>query len=126
MIVVPSVESAGLSKWTLMKLYEAEGKPAYRIPKEDRKLLNGLDLKAVQHGIISIDGNPTKHYQLTELFALFDRGATRIESLDKLEYPWSTGIRGTSRFPARPLSVGLGGGGETGEVRKLRQVVISN
>lgn len=89
-IVVPSVESAGLSKWTLMKLYEAEGKPAYRIPKEDRKLLNGLDLKAVQHGIIPIDGNPTKHYQLTELFALFDRGATRIESLDKLEYPWST------------------------------------
>ena len=28
-----------------------------------------------------------KHYQLTELFALFDWGATRIESLDKLEYP---------------------------------------
>jgi SAM-dependent methyltransferase len=89
-IVVPSVESAGLSKWTLMKLYKSEGKPAYRIPKSDKALLNGLDLKAIRDGIIPIDGNPTKHYQLTELFRLFDHGPTRVESLDKLEYPWTT------------------------------------
>lgn len=89
-IVIPSVESAGLSKWTLMKLYESEGTPVRRIPKADKQLLNGMDQKAIREGIIPIDGNPTKHYQLTELFALFDQGATRVESLDKLEYAWST------------------------------------
>ena len=62
-----------------------------------------LNSKGLEHGIVHIDGVPTKHYLREELEAsLADRGF-KVLDIDKLEYPWTTEFDAPPRWMKAPF-----------------------
>lgn len=98
-IVVPSYESASLSFGELLKLYKQEGKKIKQIPKTEIDPKH-YGLEFVKDGIAFIEGHPTKHYLLQELYTLFNTKTTSIESIEKIEFDW------TSEFSDPPKGLG--------------------
>jgi SAM-dependent methyltransferase len=90
LFVLPSLESASLAAWRLVSWYDREGVDLGDIPRENLMHLNGTKQKQVTDGIVMIDGVPTKHYLISELYHIFNTGNFILQKLDRLEYGWDT------------------------------------
>lgn len=84
-LVVPALGSALLATLRQVQLNQRRGMdPA----KAERLALP--DGPAWAHGIVPIDGVPTKHFMAEELEALLVERGFVVDELEKLEYDWST------------------------------------
>ena len=88
-IVVPSYESASLSFAELLKLYKKDGKKIKQIPKNEIDPKQ-FTLSNVKEGIAFIEGHPTKHYLIQELYTLFNTKHSSIEAVEKIEFDWKS------------------------------------
>lgn len=90
MFVLPSLESASLSVLSLINWYKKEGTELASIPKDELALISQQNSKQVREGVLNIDGVATKHYLVSELYAIFNSGNFVMQKLDRLEYGWDT------------------------------------
>jgi SAM-dependent methyltransferase len=90
LFVLPSLESASLATWRLISWYDREGIDLTDIPKDELSHMYVNSQKQILDGIVMIDSVPTKHYLITELYALFNSGDFILQKLDRLEYGWET------------------------------------
>lgn len=90
LFVLPSLESASLAAWRLVSWYDKEGIDLGDIPRKELSHLNVNHQKQITEGIVMIDKVPTKHYLISELYALFNSGDFVLQKLDRLEYGWDT------------------------------------
>ncbi len=102
LFVLPSLESASLSAWNLISWYDKEGVDLPNIPKDDLDLLSANNQKHVMDGVVMIDGVPTKHYLVSELYALFNSGNFVLQKLDRLEYGWDTEFQSPPKWLQAP------------------------
>ncbi len=89
LIVLPSLDSALFSSWTLMNAYRQEGVKPAEIPASEFHYFKGNKRDIIQ-GIVHIDGVPTKHYSAMEIEVIFREAGFRVTKLEKLEYDWNT------------------------------------
>ncbi len=89
LIVLPSLDSALFSSWTLIDLYRREGVKPQDIPSHEFHYFKG-NMRDILQGIVHIDGVPTKHYMESELQVIFREAGFIITKVDKVEYDWST------------------------------------
>ena len=90
LFVLPSMESASLSSWRLISWYDREGTDLGDIPRKELSHLYVDSKKQILEGIVMIDTVPTKHYLISELYAIFNSGNFVLQKLDRLEYSWNT------------------------------------
>ena len=90
LFVLPSLESASLAAWRLISWYDREGTDMGDIPKNELSHMYVNRQKQITEGIVMIDTVPTKHYLISELYALFNSGNFVLQKLDRLEYGWET------------------------------------
>ena len=90
LFVLPSLESASLSVLSLINWYKKEGTELANIPKDELALISLQNSTHVREGVLNIDGVSTKHYLVSELYALFNSGNFVMQKLDRLEYGWDT------------------------------------
>ena len=90
LFVLPSLESASLSVLSLINWYNRDGTELADIPKDELALISVQNKKHIREGILNIDDVPTKHYLVSELYALFNTGNFVMQKLDRLEYGWDT------------------------------------
>jgi SAM-dependent methyltransferase len=90
LFVLPSLESASHSAWSLINWYEKDGTPLSDIPKSELSLMSVNNHDQILQGIIMIDQHPTKHYSITELYSLFNSEKYSMLKLDRIEYNWET------------------------------------
>ncbi|MCX6291175.1 MAG: class I SAM-dependent methyltransferase [Bacteroidetes bacterium] len=102
LFVLPSLESASLAAWSLISWYEREGVDLADIPKDDLAQLHVGDHRQILDGVVMIDRVPTKHYQVAELYALFNSGNFVLQKLDRLEYGWNTEFESPPRWMQAP------------------------
>src|SRR5690606_40132385 len=57
-------------------------------------------------GVVFIDGVPTKHYLETELEVLFNGIDLSIDTIDRLEYDWSTEFDSPPTWMGEPYQIG--------------------
>ncbi len=88
-IVVPSYESCSLSFLQLLKLYGKDKIKINKIPKHEIDPAH-YHFDHVKNGMIHIEGHPTKHYLLQELYTLFNVKGFSIEAIEKVKYDWGT------------------------------------
>lgn len=100
-IVVPSYESAALSFSELLKLYKSDKIKINKIPKNELNPKH-YNLNWVKNGIVAIDGHPTKHYLLQELYTLFNTKKYSIEAIEKIEFGWDTEFASPPRHLKAP------------------------
>ena len=85
LLVVPSLNSALLTAYRHLQWNLRDGMSAKEAQQE--AALNG---KGLEHGIVHIDDVPTKHYLREEIEAMFTARGFAIETIEKIEYPWTT------------------------------------
>ncbi|MEO8590318.1 MAG: class I SAM-dependent methyltransferase [Flavobacteriales bacterium] len=85
LLVVPSLNSALLTAYRHLQWNLRDG-----MDPRNAQRAAALHGKGLEHGIVHIDGVPTKHYLKEELEALFAARGFAVESIEKLEYPWNT------------------------------------
>lgn len=85
LLVVPSLNSALLTAYRHLQWNLRDGMDAREAQREAALNGNGLE-----HGIVHIDGVPTKHYLKEELEATFSERGFKVLDIDKIEYPWTT------------------------------------
>lgn len=81
-LVVPSLESALLSKIVLKHWDLLDGTPVEKFSANSKE--NALS------GIIELDGTPTKHFLREELMFLLQNAGFEIKETEKVEYTWNT------------------------------------
>ncbi len=89
LIVVPSMESVMFSTWRLMEWYRREGIGTDDIPNTEFNYYSASKRKML-HGIIHIDGVPTKHFSELEIHVLFQEAGLAVTAIEKIEYHWNT------------------------------------
>ena len=89
LFVLPSMESASLSAWNLINWYEKDGTDLADIPNSDLAQFH-VTPQQTKQGIVSIDGLPTKHYLISELYDMFNTEKFVLQKLDRIEYGWET------------------------------------
>jgi SAM-dependent methyltransferase len=102
LFVLPSMESASLAAWRLVSWYDKEGIDLGDIPKKDLFQLNANRQKDIRDGIVMIDGVPTKHYLIQELYSIFNSGNFTLQKLDRLEYGWDTEFEAPPKWMQAP------------------------
>ena len=102
LFVLPSLESASLAAWKLISWYDKEGTDLGDIPKKELSYLNANHQKQITEGIVMIDNVPTKHYLISELYALFNSGNFVLQKLDRLEYSWKTEFESPPKWMQAP------------------------
>lgn len=85
LLVVPSLNSALLTAYRHLQWNLREGMG----PKEAQRDA-ALDGEGLEHGIVHLDGVPTKHYLREELEALLGERGFEVRDIEKIEYPWTT------------------------------------
>jgi ubiquinone/menaquinone biosynthesis C-methylase UbiE len=85
LLVVPSLNSALLTAFRHLQWNLRDG-----MEPEKAQETASLEGDGIEHGIVHIDGVPTKHYLQEELEASLHERGFAVESIDKLEYPWNT------------------------------------
>lgn len=96
-LVVPALGSALLTTYRRLQWNLRDGMPPAEAQQEAAQNDAGIE-----HGIVHIDGVPTKHYMREELEAsLADRGF-RVEAIEKLEYGWDTEFEAPPRWMKEP------------------------
>ncbi|MBK9176264.1 MAG: class I SAM-dependent methyltransferase [Flavobacteriales bacterium] len=97
LLVVPSLNSTLLTAYRHLQWNLRDGMDAREAQRA--AALNG---KGLEHGIVHIDGVPTKHYLREELEAMLtDRGFGVLE-IEKIEYPWTTEFAEPPRWMKSP------------------------
>lgn len=98
LLVVPSLNSTLLTAYRHLQWNLRDGMD----PREAQKAaaLNG---KGLEHGIVHIDGVPTKHYLKEELEALFTDRGFKVLDIDKIEYPWTTEFDAPPKWMKAPF-----------------------
>ncbi|MEZ4807989.1 MAG: class I SAM-dependent methyltransferase [Flavobacteriales bacterium] len=84
-LVVPSLNSALLTAYRHLQWNLREG-----MAPADAQREAAMEGSGLEHGIVRIDGVPTKHYLREELEVQLADRHFAIETLEKLEYPWTT------------------------------------
>jgi len=102
LFVLPSLESASLAAWSLISWYDREGTDLADIPQEDLTYLQVNRQKEILEGIVNIDGVPTKHYLVSELYSIFNSGNFVLQKLDRLEYGWDTEFQSPPKWMQAP------------------------
>ncbi len=101
LLVVPSIESVMLTnymlaQWNLRdgieptKAYSANFSPSETYSKN------------LRHGIVPIDGVPTKHYLKEELEAMMVENKMKILDMQKIEYKWDTEFAAPPKWMKTP------------------------
>lgn len=85
LLVVPSLNSALLTAYRHLQWNLRDGMSPQRAQKEA-----ALNSEGLEHGIVRIDGVPTKHYLREELEAMFTGRGFEVLAIEKIEYPWNT------------------------------------
>ncbi len=100
--VLPSFESGCLTTWNLLQWFKRDGVEINDIPRDE---IDNMDFRLadLSCGVTGIDGKPTKHYSLHELFGLFHHGNFEITTVEKLEYPWRTEFNNAPRWMQAPF-----------------------
>lgn len=98
LLVVPSLNSALLTAYRRLQWNLRDGLS----PQEAQRdaALKGRDLA---HGIVHIDGVPTKHYLPEELEASLGQRGFTLEVTEKIEYPWTTEFTAPPRWMKAPF-----------------------
>lgn len=102
LFVLPSLESASLAAWRLVSWYDKEGIDLSDIPKKDLTHLNIMRQKDIMDGMVMIDGVPTKHYLIQELYSIFNTGDFTLQKVDQLEYSWNTEFQAPPKWMQAP------------------------
>lgn len=85
LLVVPSLNSALLTAYRHLQWNLRDGMDAGEAQKAA-----ALKGGGVEHGIVQIEGVPTKHYLKEELEAMFTERGFEVLDIQKIEYPWTT------------------------------------
>lgn len=85
LLVVPSLNSALLTAYRHLQWNLRQGMSAKRAQKEA-----ALNSEGLEHGIVRIDGVPTKHYLQEELETMLAANGYEVLAIEKIEYPWNT------------------------------------
>lgn len=85
LLVVPSLNSALLTAYRHLQWNLRDGMD----PGEAQKAA-ALKGGGVEHGIVQIEGVPTKHYLKEELEAMLGEKGFEVLDIQKIEYPWTT------------------------------------
>ncbi|MCW5899789.1 MAG: class I SAM-dependent methyltransferase [Flavobacteriales bacterium] len=96
-LVVPSVESALLTTCRHVQWNRRDGMDPGKAQRAA-----AMDTPGVEHGIIHIEGAPTKHYLAEELTALLEERGLAAEVMEKLEYPWRTEFKTPPKWMKAP------------------------
>jgi SAM-dependent methyltransferase len=102
LFVLPSLESASLAAWRLVSWYDREGVELGDVPRKDLLHLNVNHQKQIHDGIVMIDGVPTKHYLIQELYSIFNNENFKLQKLDRLEYGWDTEFEAPPKWMQDP------------------------
>ncbi len=97
LLVVPSVESALLTTCRHLQWNQRDGMDPGRAQRAA-----ALGTPGIEHGIIHIDGVPTKHHLQEELDALLKERGFAVEAVEKIEYPWRTEFDAPPRWMKAP------------------------
>jgi len=97
LLVVPSLNSALLTAYRHLQWNLRNGMRPAEAQRDA-----ALDGDGLEHGIVRIDGVPTKHYLREELEAMLAERGFRVEAIEKIEYPWSTEFDGPPRWMKAP------------------------
>jgi SAM-dependent methyltransferase len=87
--VVPSLDSIMFYAWRLIEWNKLEGVKPADIPETEFSYFSGTKRDLFQ-GLIKIDGVTTKHYSHPELEVIFREAGFKIETIDRVEYEWTT------------------------------------
>jgi SAM-dependent methyltransferase len=87
--VMPSLDSILLYAWRLIEWNKKEGVEPADIPDSEFSYFTGSKRDLFQ-GLIKIDGVTTKHYSHSEIEVIFKEAGFNIETIDKVEYEWTT------------------------------------
>lgn len=97
-LVVPSLNSALLTAFRRLQWNLRDGMSPRKAQKDASQHGPG-----VEHGIVSIDGVPTKHFLAEELEASLAQRGFGITALEKLEYPWNTEFETPPKWMKAPF-----------------------
>ncbi|MBK9147003.1 MAG: methyltransferase domain-containing protein [Flavobacteriales bacterium] len=98
LLVVPSLNSALLTAYRHLQWNLRDGMD----PKEAQKAA-AINSNGLEHGLVSIDNVPTKHYLREELEALLDERGFHVLDIEKIEYPWGTEFDAPPRWMKAPF-----------------------
>ncbi|MBP6334548.1 MAG: class I SAM-dependent methyltransferase [Bacteroidia bacterium] len=102
LFVLPSFESMSLSTWRLVDWYNKEDFKISDIPRDELVHFDEKHRKEMEEGIVYIQDAPTKHYRLPELFSIFHDSVFQIETVEKVEYDWSTELHAPPKWIREP------------------------
>lgn len=98
LLVVPSLNSALLTAYRHLQWNMRDG-----MDPKDAQQAAALNTKGLEHGIVHIDGVPTKHYLREELEASLAARGFSVEAIEKLEYPWTTEFEAPPKWMQAPF-----------------------
>lgn len=97
LLVVPSLNSALLTAFRHLQWNLRDG-----MDVRDAQQAAALNGKGLEHGIVHIDGVPTKHYLREELEAMLAERGFNTLAIEKIEYAWSTEFDAPPRWMKAP------------------------
>jgi 2-polyprenyl-3-methyl-5-hydroxy-6-metoxy-1,4-benzoquinol methylase len=97
LLVVPSLNSALLTTFRHAQWNLRNG-----MTPQAAERSSAIESAGLAHGIVHIDGVPTKHYLQVELEAMLDASGFRVQAVEKIEYPWSTEFDAPPRWMKAP------------------------
>lgn len=90
LLVVPSIESAHLSRQMLIEWNLREGHSPTEAIEDGFSDPSSREARETRQGVLDAGGVPTKHFLREELEAVLTQRRFRVELISKLEYPWTT------------------------------------
>jgi SAM-dependent methyltransferase len=100
-IVIPSLDSFFYSAWRMMEWYGKEGTDPAEIMDSEFDGFKSSKRDLIR-GLVHIDGVRTKHYSLPELEVILPQFGFTIESIERLEYDWSTEFSAPPKWMKEP------------------------
>jgi SAM-dependent methyltransferase len=101
LLVVPSIESVMLTNYMLAQWNLRDGIEPAKAYSENF-CASGKYSRNLRHGIVPIDGVPTKHYLKEELEDMMAAGKMKILDMQKIEYKWDTEFAVPPRWMKKP------------------------
>jgi SAM-dependent methyltransferase len=96
-LVVPALGSALLTAYRRLQWNLRDGMPPGEAQQEAARNDAGIE-----HGIVHIDGVPTKHFLREELEASLAARGLAVKAVEKLEYGWDTEFEAPPRWMKDP------------------------
>lgn len=96
-LVVPALGSALLTAYRRLQWNLREGMGPLEAQQE--AAMHGA---GIEHGIVNVDGVPTKHFLREELEASLTARGFHLETIEKIEYGWDTEFEAPPRWMKAP------------------------